>query len=164
MKKTKKRIRWELAEQHMLIIWLEKQMMWGRVLKFTAIPNSTWTPSIAERNRNSASGVRPGFPDLVVLLKNNLVCLEMKRPRREAMYTKVLLTSPSKVSPEQKEWIDLLNKYNPVVQAHVCYGAKHAVEILTKYIGDVSTPKTTNEERSKSVSEFHSFISGEKSM
>lgn len=153
----------ELHEQRQVVTFLERQQVYGRVLKFTSIPNSTWSPSWGEINRNKASGLNPGLPDLFILLPSlngkpaRQVWIEMKRPRRMLLNGQ-LGASPSKVSEEQLEWIRLL-MIHPDVIAIIAYGAEMAINLLTELIGDVSTPQTTTEERDKSFAEFSRFVS-----
>ena len=66
-------------------------------------------------------GLRKGLPDLLVIIKNNLVFIEMKRVKL------------SKVSDEQKEWIESLNKCNGV-NAYVCKGFDEAKIVIDKYL------------------------------
>lgn len=107
----------EYEEQVTFAEWLE-----ANNFKFTAIPNSTYTPSYNQKRRNHASGLRPGLPDLLVVLPGKgLAFVEMKRTKR------------SKVQPVQQDWIDTLNEV-PGVEAKVCYGAKEAIEFIKSII------------------------------
>lgn len=100
-------------EQVALVDYLEL-----RGLKFTAIPNSTYTKSWQVKRRNTRLGLRPGLPDLLVILPNvGLVFIELKRQKRGV------------VSETQKEWIVALNTL-PGVEAHVCKGAKAAIDVI----------------------------------
>ena len=84
----------EYEEQKKLVQYLELKR-----LKFTAIPNSTWTPSFAQKNKNRAMGLRAGFPDMIIVLPNNqLLFAELKRKKGGV------------VSNEQNEWIKTLKK------------------------------------------------------
>lgn len=166
-KPKKKRNHPELHEQRKVIEFLTRQQIWGRVLKFTAIPNSTWSPSWAEINRTKASGVNPGLLDVFILLPElngqprRQVWMEMKLPKR-VLKDGSLGSSPSTVSDEQIEWMQLLNTFANTL-AFIAYGANEAIKILTELIGNVSTPKETNEETNKRIADFHSFISREES-
>lgn len=109
----------EEQEQQTVVDYLEY-----KGLTFTAIPNSTYTTSWSVKARNTAMGLRPGLPDLLVIVSGHLVFIEMKR------------TVGGVVSPAQQAWIDSLNKIDNV-EAVVCYGAIEAME----YIDDlVQTP------------------------
>jgi hypothetical protein len=103
----------EFAEQCSFVDWLE-----FRGLRYSAIPNSTYTPGWGAKMRNKRMGVRPGVPDLLVVIpKRCLVFVEMKR------------TKGGTVSKEQKEWIEALNEVNNV-EAKVCYGFDEAVKFI----------------------------------
>ena len=104
----------EYYDQIALVDFLELKK-----LKFTAIPNSTYTKSIKQKMKNTAQGLRAGFPDLIILLPNKMLCLELKRE-----FGGVL-------NENQKEWIDALNALGGNIEAIVCKGyeeAKNAVE------------------------------------
>jgi len=147
----------ELHEQKQVVKFLNIQRMFGRVKKFTSIPNSTFTKSWSEVNRIAASGLNPGLPDLFIILASGLnVWIEMKRPRR-VLKNGSLGSSPSTIKPEQIDWIKTLNQ-SPNTEAHMCFGAKEAIDYLTYLIGDVSTPQQTHEDTNKAVSDFSSFL------
>jgi hypothetical protein len=103
----------EYREQCVFVQWLEHNKF-----KFSAIPNSTWTPSISQKMKNYRSGVRAGLPDLLVVVNQFLVFIEMK-------YGK------NKPTKEQSAWMEALNKV-PNVQCYVCYGATEAIETIQK--------------------------------
>jgi len=60
---------------------------------------------------------------MVICLKNKLVFIELKRSKK----------SLSKVSPEQVEWINILNTY-PHCEARVCYGFDDAKNFISGII------------------------------
>lgn len=105
----------ETDEQAAFVDWLEYNGF-----KFTAIPNSTYTTSNAQKVKNYRQGLRPGLPDLLVIVKDSLVFIEMKRRKQ------------SKVSDTQQMWIDALNKCDNVA-AHIAYGCEQAIEIIKQY-------------------------------
>lgn len=129
--KSKPRKNIESKEQIQVARWLKKQKEWGRVLQYTSIPNSTWTPSFSVVQRNKSEGLCAGLPDLLIILKEPrlLVFIEMKVPA----------PLKSVVSPEQIEWIENLCSVQNTI-ATVCYGAKEAISFLSNLIGDVSCP------------------------
>lgn len=102
----------EAQEQATLIAWLEYMN-----LKFTSIPNSTYTTSWKQKAFNRNQGLRKGFPDLVVLTKSKILFIEMKRLKG------------SITSPEQREWVCALNNY-PSTAAKVCKGSDEAIEFI----------------------------------
>ena len=86
-------------------------------LKFTSIPNSTYTKSWKQKAKNKAEGLNPGLPDLLVCLPDRLLFIEMKRIKGGV------------VSKYQKEWIEALNKYSNV-EAIVCKGCGEAIDAV----------------------------------
>ena len=107
----------ESEEQIALIEWLEIKR-----LKFTSVPNSTFTRSWKQKNKNTRMGLRAGLPDLVVIVPKHLLFIEMKRKKG------------SRISEEQKGWIAALNDINKHVVAKVCKGADEAINFIKIYI------------------------------
>lgn len=116
----------EEVEQSDFVVWLEHNQ-----LKFTAVPNSTWTKSWNQKRKNNATGLRKGFPDMVVIIspavskdgEGYFLCVEMKRRRL------------STLSVEQKEWRDAINGLNlPNVQSYVAKGSDEAITIVSHYL------------------------------
>ena len=108
----------ESTEQVQLVLWLLK-----KGLKFTSIPNSTYTTSWSQKIKNKEQGLNAGFPDLVVIVKNKMLFVELKRVKK----------SLSNVSDEQKSWIEEINKCEGV-EARVCYGCDKAKEFISEYL------------------------------
>lgn len=106
----------EAEEQATFVHWLEM-----KGLKFTAIPNSTYTPSKFQKIQNYNLGLRKGLPDLLIILPDALLFIEMKRRKKW------------KISEEQKSWIEELNKIDNV-GAFVCCGAEEAISTVEKYL------------------------------
>lgn len=106
----------EEEEQRTFVDWLEI-----KGLKFTAIPNSTYTKSWNQKRKNHAMGLRPGLPDMIVITSEGLLFIEMKRKKG------------SVISPEQKEWLNALD-YCRGVATKVCYGADEAIGFVTGYL------------------------------
>lgn len=117
MQKTKI-IASEHEEQCAFVEWLEVNGY-----KFSAIPNATWT-SFSQQKKNTAEGVRPGLPDLLVLVNDHLVWIEMKRSD-----LKPKKGGKGGVSAAQQGWIDALNRCANC-QVYVCYGYVEAVNII----------------------------------
>jgi len=112
----KKNIPTEYEEQCALVQWLELKK-----LKFTAIPNSTYTSSWNQKMRNKRMGLNPGLPDMLIITKRGLLFVEMKRLKG------------GKVSDYQKSWIDSLNECNGIT-AQVCVGFDEAKKFISKYL------------------------------
>jgi len=111
----------EYTEQCNFVKWLTEQGY-----KFSAIPNSTRT-TWSECNKNTATGVRAGLPDMVIIVGDRLVWVEMKKIDRKSKTGKGM----GGVSEVQQEWIDALNKCNNC-QAFVCYGFEEAKSVIEK--------------------------------
>lgn len=105
----------EEQEQMVVVQYLE---LLG--LKFTAIPNSTYTKSWSQKNKNTRTGLRAGFPDLLIIVGDRVICIEMKRKKGGTL------------SPEQKQWNLALNAAG--VPAYVCRGAEEAIKVIDNHI------------------------------
>lgn len=114
----------ERDEQIRFVTWLE-----DRGIRFTAVPNSTYTTSGAQKAMNHLTGLRPGFPDLIVLIRpsqsrdgrGHLKIPEMKRVRG------------STVSSAQREWIGALNGLGcDQIDSAVVHGADEAIEYVSE--------------------------------
>lgn len=116
----------ERDEQIALVQWLELHR-----LKFTSIPNSTYTTSHKQKSINHATGLRAGFPDIIVLVKPTqshdgrgyMLAIEMKRQKGGV------------VSPEQRQWIAAINGLGcDQVESVVAHGAAEAIEYLISFV------------------------------
>ncbi len=113
-------------EQIAFVQWLE---LVG--LRFSSVPNSTFTSSWRQKSKNYYTGLRAGFPDLVVLIPparakdglGHFLCMEMKRRQGGT------------VSAVQKEWIAAINGLSSAgVEAVVCKGAQEAIDHVNKWL------------------------------
>jgi len=119
----------EAFEQIKFCEWLEE-----KGLKFTSSASSTWTPSIKQKMKNKALGLRSGFPDLCIYINKHqkfdgkacLVFIEMKRKKQKK-------TPEGKPSDEQLAWIACLDRV-PDVGAYVAVGCDEAKEIIKQFI------------------------------
>ncbi len=76
--------------------------------------------SVQYKKKLKALGTYAGFPDLIVWLPSGkILYIEMKRESKTL----------SRVSKEQKKWIDFLNAYDEGC-ARVCYGAGEAIDFI----------------------------------
>lgn len=113
----------EFDEQCVFVQWLELKH-----IRFTAIPNDTYTKSWKQKAKKKAEGVRAGFPDLVVVISpeqsidglGKFLAIEMKRVKGGV------------VSESQKEWIQALGEADVI--AHICKGADEAIELVGGYL------------------------------
>lgn len=79
-----------------------------------------------EALRMRREGVRAGVPDLMLAIPSGSwhgLYIEMKRRERSA----------SRVSPDQKDWLERLRRRG--YRAEVCYGAKEAIALIREYLG-----------------------------
>lgn len=106
----------EYEEQVALVSWLD-----SKGLKYSSIPNSTFTTSWNQKRKNHMTGLRAGLPDLLIITPKGLLFVEMKR------------TKGGVVSLEQKSWIEELNKCNGV-QAEVCLGCEAAITFVSRFL------------------------------
>ena len=88
----------EHAEAVLLVQYLEELKSEGKVVLYSHVPQETFTKSWATKARNKQEGVRKGVPDYIIVTQAELIFIELKR------------TKGSVTSPEQKEWIQALNK------------------------------------------------------
>ncbi len=103
----------EDAEQIAFVAYLE-----ARGLRFTAIPNSTYTTHMSVKVRNKRLGLRAGFPDMVICIPHvGMAYVEMKR------------TKGGRATDDQLEWIDDINLC-PGAEARVCKGAIEAIRFI----------------------------------
>lgn len=105
----------EEVEQRYVVQYLE-----FRHCKFTAIPNSTYTPSWKQKWKNKETGLRAGFPDLVIIANGKFFCIEMKR------------RTGGTVSPAQKDWHAALQAAG--VPVYVCKGFDEAKKVIDSYL------------------------------
>ena len=80
-------------------------------------------------------GVSPWFPDFCIVLKRwALLFIELKRQKIKLKSGK-LWASPSKVSDEQKQWVEILGGIDNVM-AKICYwwqDAKEYIQIIENF-------------------------------
>lgn len=111
----KELVPYEEDEQKTFVEYLE-----AKRLMFTAIPNSTYTKSWKQKAKNKEQGLRPGLPDLIVLLPGKILFVEMKRRKG------------GRTTQEQKNWIAALNSICPHVKSTVCKGAAEAIALIER--------------------------------
>jgi hypothetical protein len=101
------------------------QYMKLRGFMFTHVKNETGRAVAGGKIRNWKAvfdyqdGVRPGFPDFVVVLPGRVIAIELKRRKG------------GKVSDYQKLWIEALRDAG--MPAFVCEGADQAITVIESY-------------------------------
>lgn len=115
----------EFGEQQAFVHYLQLLQNKGKVVKYTAVPNNTWTPSNKQKTKNRELGLRAGFPDLVILTRRTFLCIEMK-------------VKPNKSTPDQQDWQRAINNLNAdfrnLVFARVCYGFDEAKQLIDSIV------------------------------
>ena len=100
--------------------------------RFTHVANETGIGGLIWMkiwSRNKKIGVAKWFPDYIIFLKRGgTLFLEMKLPKKMLKNGK-LWASPSKISTEQKEWIEFLNN-SLRWDAWIAYWAEDAIRIV----------------------------------
>ena len=115
---------YEEQEQEIFVNWLE-----SKHLKFSAIPNSTFTKSWSQKAKNKRVGLRKGLPDLLILVRKEQSAYD----RTLMLFVEMKRLKGAGATPEQKEWIEVLNKHDGI-QAKVCRGAEQAKEFIKRFI------------------------------
>lgn len=116
----------EDEEQRVVIEFLE---LCG--LRFSHIPMSTYTKSFKVKARNHYLGVRPGVPDLLVLVGSN----RSKDGKGHLLFIEMKRRTGGRLSTAQQDWLDAINALGIAeVEAHVCPGADHAIEVVRQYL------------------------------
>jgi len=110
----------EYHESVELANYLEDLKREGKILRYTHIPNETWTKSWNQKMRNVRQGVKKGFPDYIILFPDRAIFIEMKRVKGGV------------VSPEQKEWIADLQRLG--FRAEICKGFLEAKALIEYYL------------------------------
>ena len=100
----------EYEIQKEVVNYLEKLKLIKKIDAFTAVPNSTFVPETKYKasngfdlgrkrilDKNTETGVRPGFPDLTLVIQGKAYFVEIKKETR------------SKIQDNQKFWIKTLN-------------------------------------------------------
>ena len=100
--------------------WLENHPNYD-FIKFSMIPNDTYTTSFNQKNRNKKMGLRAGLPDMFLVVNSKCFFIEFK-------------TKIGVISQKQQKWHEVLNETNCPV--YVCRSVEEACSIvnnLTNY-------------------------------
>lgn len=115
-------------EQMAFVDWLE---LCG--LRFAHVPNSTYTKYMSVKMKNHRLGVRPGVPDLLVLVpphrakdgEGHLLFIEMKRRKGGVL------------SQEQRDWLVAFTALeSPNIEALVAKGWDEARDAVLAHLKD----------------------------
>ena len=108
----------ELQEQTMVVQYLELLKNSGKIIAYCGLPNNTWTKSWSQKRKQTLEGVKKGFPDLVIVTKDLVMFLEMKRIKGGVL------------SQEQNDWLEVLPGKTTV--SAVAKGFDEAKKIIDK--------------------------------
>lgn len=104
----------EEQEQKLVVEYLDILQTQRKVVMFTAVPQNVNNVRFAMRNKRL--GVRPGFPDLIIVTPSKTFCIEMK-------------TKDTYPDRNQKDWAFALSKSGvPCYLAHGYNEAKRLIE------------------------------------
>ena len=110
----------EEQDQRLLVEWMDLMIGCGKEIKYTHIPNSTYTKSWNQKRKNTYMGVRAGFPDLVLIVNGRVLFIEMKRVKGSVL------------SEEQDGWLKALAEAGQAV--FICYGFEHAQKVISNFL------------------------------
>jgi len=119
----------EEMEQEFLVYWLDELQKASEELKFTCIPNSTYTKSWKQKAKNKKQGLRKGLPDILLVIPAEL----SSENRSLMLWAEMKRKKGGVASAEQKEWVSALTKVWDV-EARFCKGAKEAIEFFREYL------------------------------
>ena len=113
----------EEQEQRAVFEWeilMEKQ--YPELAFLAHVPNGEYRP-IATATRLKKTGVKRGFPDLI---------LPVARGGFHGLFVEMKRRKGGRVSDEQKEWLDFLTEQ--MYRAVVCHGAEEACDEIYRYL------------------------------
>ena len=100
------------------VVWLENHKSFDQI-KFSMIPNDTYTESFNQKNRNKKMGLRAGLPDMFLVVNNHPFFIEFK-------------TKIGVISPKQKKWHDTLS--STVCPVYICRSTQEARSVIDNYL------------------------------
>lgn len=115
--KKARKIPTEAYEHRLLVAYLR-----GRGLKFTHVANETGTSNKWIGVRNKRNGVSPGFPDFLIVIKDKLIAIELKRQKK------------SWPTSEQLDWLIALESCGII--GRVCKGFEVAKDFIEEMEGN----------------------------
>ena len=120
----------EDCEQIAFVEWLDLQD-----LKYTAIPNNTYTKSWNQKLKNKRMGLHPGLSDLLVLVSPE----KSKDGAGYALFVEMKRVKGGVQSKSQKAWETALNGLRtPYVQYYLCHGADEAIKVVSHYLKHIN--------------------------
>ena len=128
----------ETIEQQKLVQWLRIKKI-PHYAPTNENQSSFTNRAVALRVEAKAKsmGKSKGIPDIVIPIANKYyhhLYIELKRARKRLKNGKTSV-SHTKVSPEQKKWLETLRDEGSF--AVVCYGSSMAIEVIEEYMDNV---------------------------
>ncbi len=124
----------EHNHQRVVVNFLAFMEARGKIVAFFAVPNGG-SRNAREAKNLKLEGVRAGVSDLVVVLKNRVLFIEMKRPPKKLKNGNLSYAGIS-VSKAQKEFLEKVAK-SYVCVSKVCYGSQEAIEYIKENIEEL---------------------------
>lgn len=102
---------------------------WLRLKKIPHFhPRNEGKHHVAYMKKSKMMGLYSGVPDLVVFAPGRILFIELKREKKILKSGK-LSTANSKVSDNQKEWVDTINLYD-YAECRICYGLQESIDFV----------------------------------
>lgn len=121
MKKQTLPVLSEYQECLLLVDYLNILKAQGKIIAYTHIPNETYTTSWSVKRKNKALGVSSGFPDYIILTRDKIIFLEMKREKAGL------------ISDKQIKWLLNLDSYDNTI-ARAAHGFKKAKKLIDEVL------------------------------
>lgn len=120
----------ESTEAKALATYLNALVQYKQIICYTKTSQETFTTSWGIKMKQKAEGVQKGIPDYVILAKDKIIFLELKKQKGKRGGL-----NGSHISEEQQLWIDTLNNYqSKEIVAVIAHGADEAISFIQKHI------------------------------
>lgn len=120
----------ESTEAKALATYLNALVEYKQIIAYTKTAQEEYTKNWGMLAKRKAEGVRKGLPDYVILAKDKIIFLELKKVKGKRGGL-----NGSHISEEQQLWIDTLNNYqSKEIVAVIAHGADEAISFIQKHI------------------------------
>lgn len=120
----------EHEEAKVLASFLAILLKTNKIITFSKVMQETYTTSWGIKMKQKAEGVQKGIPDYVILAKDKIIFLELKKQKGKRGGL-----NGSHISEEQQLWIDTLNNYqSKEIVATIAHGADEAISFIKLHI------------------------------
>ena len=120
----------ETLEQQKLFQWLRVKNIFSFSIPNGSILKGNQVQRAIQMRKLKAEGLEVGASDVVVMLKDKILFIEMKRQPKTLKSGKKSYAN-SIVSPDQKAFIMNVDKFE-YARAFVCYGAEDAIKVIER--------------------------------